>query len=504
MAHIVNTPHLPASRGTDKLTLTQHEPRLCIPPQLAPSEASDVSSGSAESHDSDGPLSYTRFSNLVEQSFDGVALSDLIIVKRSSWDALCGERDEEDELHEEARKTIEKTYEDIMESYKITLMERYKEDLAKMAGRIAELEAGTVGPASFSHTESGRGGGVILVGVEDKLAIAEERIRDLETKVDCLKLILAGRITDRERVASNTGCYHGDIEERTSAASWARHGAPSPSPAPPTVITPTGPRAILTRKKPTGNNQPPTPVSTPTTTPITKNSPQPRQQPRAVPGIITRPQQLYTTPHITTDRLVGESRSRRRAIYITNLGPNFSLPGLLRCVTQGPLERIIQYPYRGTCLLLFTHATHAQALFAAGNSRTSKNPFAGKFQANVNWADQAVVRMDYYVASRIVECGATRIVKFTGLEAGMMGKGGVRGEVDKNEILTWWGGKNNYLIDVTVKDNDGRREAVVECESVRDAWWRVQQVTMKVKEGILKVGWEWMPDYCAVGSLMRK
>lgn len=448
-------------------------------------------------------MSYERFSNLVEQSFDGVALSDLIIVKRSSWDARCGERDE-DELHEEARKTIEKTYEDIMETYKVTLGERYKEDLAKMAGRIAELEAGTAGPTNFNYTENEGGGGVTLGRTEDKLAIAEERIRDLETKVDCLKLILAGRITDRERVSNSIGYYHGDIEERASAASWARHAAPSPSPKPPTVTPPTGPRAILTRKKPTENNQLPSPVSTPTTTPILKSSPQPRQQPRNVPGIITRPQQLYTNPHITTNHLVGESRSRRRAIYITNLGPNFSLSGLLGCVTQGPLERIVQYPYRGTCLLLFTHAAHAQALFAAGNSRTSKNPFAGRFQANVNWADQAVVRMDYYVASRIVECGATRIVKFTGLEAGLVSESGVRAEVDKNEILTWWGGKNNYLIDVTVKDNDGRREAVVECESVRDAWWRVQEVTMKVKEGILKVGWEWMPDYCAAGSIMRK
>lgn len=442
-------------------------------------------------------MSYNRFSNLVEQSFDGVALSDLIIVKRSSWDALCGERDE-DELHEEARKTIEKTYEDMMENYKITLMERYKEDLAKMAERIAELEAGTVGPASLTHTESGRGG--VTLGGEDKLIIAEGRIRDLETKVDCLKLILAGRITDRERVSNNAGYYHGDLEERESAASWARQAAPSPSPKFPTVTPPTGPRAILTRKKPTGNNQ----LPTPTTTPITKNNTQRHQQPHNIPGIIARPQQLFTAPRITTDRLVGESHSRRRAIYITNLGPNFSLVGLLHCITQGPLERIVQFPYRGTCLLLFTHAAHAQALFIAGNSKTNKNPFVGKFQANVNWADQAVVRMDYYVASRIVECGATRIVKFTGLEAGIVCENGVRGEVDKDEVLTWWGGKNNYLIGVTVKDNSGRREAIVECESVRDAWWRVQEVTMKVKEGILKVGWEWMPDYCGSGSMIRK
>lgn len=444
-------------------------------------------------------MSYNRFSNLVEQSFDGVALSDLIIVKRSSWDALCGERDE-DELHEEARKSIEKTYEDIMESYKVTLMERYREDLAQMTRRIAELEAGAVDRASVNHTESGGGGGVALDGVDDKLVIAEDRIRDLESKVDCLKLILAGRITDRERVSNSVGFYHGDTEERASRASWTRQAAPSPSPNPPAITPPTGPRAILTRKKPTGRNQLPTPA----TTPIAKSNPPPYQQPHIIPGIIARPQQLYTAPRITTDRLVGESRSRRRAIYITNLGPNFSLAELLRCVTQGPLEKIVQFPYRGTCLLLFIHASHAQALFVAGNSRTNKNPFVGKFQANVNWADQAVVRMDYYVASRIVECGATRIVKFTGLEAGIVGKNGVRGVVDKNEVLAWWGGKNNYLVDVTVKDNGSQREAVVECESVRDAWWRVQEVTMKVKEGVLKVGWEWMPDYCAAGSMIRK
>lgn len=386
-----------------------------------------------------------------------------------------------------------------MKDYKTALSERYREDLARMARRIAELESGAVGPASINHTEGGRRGGVSLGGAEDKFLIAEDRIRDLETKVDCLKLILAGRITDRERVSSNVNYYHGDIEERGSAASWTRQAATLPPPKVPIVAPPTGPRAILTRKKPTGNDQLPTPATTPTT----KNNPQPRQ-PCAIPGIIARPQQLYTTLRITTDRLVGESRSRRRAIYITNLGPNFSLTGLLRCITQGPIERIVQYPYRGTCLLLFIHASHAQALFVAGNSRTNKNPFVGKFQANVNWADQAVVRMDYYVASRIVECGATRIVKFTGLEAGLVDESGVRGEVDKDEVLTWWGGKNNYLIEVTMKDNDGRREAVVECESVRDAWWRVQEVTAKVKEGTLKVGWEWMSDYCAAGLMARK
>lgn len=444
-------------------------------------------------------MSYKRFSNLVEQSFDGVALSDLIIVKRSSWDALCRERDE-DELHEEARKAIEKTYEEMMESYKTTLMERYAEDLAKMAKRIVELEANVAGT---NYTEHERSGGVALGGAEEKLAAAEERIRDLEAKVDCLKLILSGRITDRERVSNSVDHYHGDIaDERESEAwvSWAKQAAIESEPKPPPAVAPpTGPRKILARKKPTEN----IPVTIPVG-PSSKNNIQPRPQPRAIPGIITRPQPLYNAPRITTDRLVGDSRSRRRAIYITNLGPNFSLTGLLRCVTQGPLERIVPYPYRGTCLLLFIHATHAQALFVAGNSRTNKNPFSGKFQANVNWADQAVVRMDYYVASRIVECGATRIVKFTGLEAGLVGADGVRGEVDKDEVMTWWGGKNNYLVEVTLKDASERREALVECESVRDAWWRVQEVTMKVKEGTLKVGWEWVADYCGSGLAVGK
>lgn len=373
-----------------------------------------------------------------------------------------------------------------MKSYKTTLAERYREDLSKMAKRILELETGT------NSAERERDGGVALGGTEEKLVTAEERIRDLETKVDCLKLILAGRITDRERVSTNTDHYHGDIHDRDSEAwaSWAKAAALEP-PKPP----PTGPRKILTRKNPTAS-LPLAKLYPPRNTPTAPAS-KPPHQPR-VPGIITRPQ-LYTPPRITTDRLVAESRSRRRAIYITNLGPNFSLPGLLRCVSQGPLERIVPYPYRGTCLLLFIHAAHAQALFVAGNSRTNKNPFTGKFQANVNWADQAIVRMDYYVASRIVECGATRIVKFTGLEAGVVGKDGVRGAVERDEVMTWWGGKNNYLVEVTMVESGGRREALVECESVRDAWWRVQEVTTKVKEGSLKVGWEWVPDYCAVG-----
>lgn len=389
-------------------------------------------------------------------------------MKRSSWDALCRERDEE-ELREDARKAIEKTYEEVMESYKVALAERYKEDMTRMAKRIAGLEArnGVVNGGVKGHS-----------GAEEKLVIAEERIRDLETKVDCLKLILAGRITDRERVQ-----YHGDDEDR-SATSWANEAALeakeklsySTTQAPKPI--PTGPRIILHRNENTPFNNP-------------------RPTPHAIPGIIPRP---HYAPRMTTERLVAESRSRRRAIYITNLGPNFLLKALLTCITHGPLERIVPYPYRGTCLLIFIHAAHAQAFFVAGNSRTGRNPFAGKFQANVGWADQAIARMDYYVASRIVECGATRIVKFTGLETGWAGGGAV----EREEVLEWWGGKNSYLIEVKVVEVEGKKEAVVECESVRDAWWRVQEVTMKVKEGKLKVGWEWVQDYCGAGVVDGK
>ncbi|KAH0614298.1 uncharacterized protein H6S33_006184 [Morchella sextelata] len=443
-----------------------HELRLQIPSELAPSEASSRSS--VNSFNSDGgesPLTYKRFSNLVQHSFDGISLSDLIIVKRSDWEALNHELTNEGELHEQARKSIEKTYEEIMATYNATLSERYKEDMEKMAKRVAELES-KAEPLNS--------------------AVKEQNLKENGE----MKLILAGRITDRERVSTNGGQYHVEAEEETSETKLK---------AEPTVekkqhnihSVPLGPRTIL-RPNHFKNARAviPTNGSAMTRPPV----------PRATPGVVSRPSPRYTSPRITTDHLVSDSRSKRRAIYVVNLGPNFSLPALLACITQGALERIIPYPYRGTCLLIFVHSAQAHAFFLAANTPTKKHPFSGKSNANVNWADQAIARMDYYVASRIAECGATRIVKFTGLEAAVIGEGGIGSPVDKEGVIAWWGSKNNYLIGVTINDDsDGRRSAVVECESVRDAWWRVQEVTSKVKDCLLKVGWEWVPDYCASG-----
>lgn len=474
-----------------------HEPKLQIPSELAPSEVSSRSSTNSFNFNSDedeSSLTYKRFSSLVQHSFDGISLSDLIIVKRSNWEALNHELSNEGELHEQARKSIEKTYEEMMATYRATLSERYKEDMAKMAKRIAELEAkvkpinGIVDEQNFKK----RGEAKVGRELEEKLVAAQERIMDLETKVDCLKLILAGRITDRERVSANGGQYHAEAEEGHSGTKLATELTADKKQ---TNIhsVPLGPRTILHRN-PLKN----APAMVPRNGNAIVNLP----IPRTTPAMITRPSPRYTTPRITTDRLVSDSRTKRRAIYIVNLGPNFSLPALLACVTQGALERIIPYPYRGTCLLIFVHSAQAHAFFAAVNTSTKKNPFSGKFTASVNWADQAIVRMDYYVASRIAECGATRIVKFTGLEEAVIGEGGVRCPVDKENVIAWWGGKNNYLISVTISDDpEGRRSAVVECESVRDAWWRVQEVTSKIKDGLLKVGWEWVSDYCASGAV---
>ncbi|KAI5838449.1 hypothetical protein DFP73DRAFT_263985 [Morchella snyderi] len=470
-----------------------HEPRLQIPSELAPSEASSRSSVNSFNTDGDeSPLTYKRFSNLVQHSFDGISLSDLIIVKRSDWEALNHELANEGELHEQARKSIEKTYEDIMAIYKATLSERYKEDMEKMAKRIAELESKVEPPNSAVKGQNLKENGEIKVGQElgEKFATAQERIMDLETKVDCLKLILAGRITDRERVTTNGGQYHVEVEEEPSETKLKAEPAVEKK-QPNIHSVPLGPRTILHRNHFKNAR---------TIIPTNGNAMTRPPVPRATPGVVSRPSPRYTASRITTDHLVSDSRSKRRAIYIVNLGPNFSLPALLACITQGALERIIPYPYRGTCLLVFVHSAQAHAFFLAANTPSKNHPFSGKFNANVNWADQAIARMDYYVASRITECGATRIVKFTGLEAAVIGEGDVGSPVDKEGVIAWWGGKNNYLIGVTMNDHsDGRRSAVVECESVRDAWWRVQEVTSKVKDGILKVGWEWVPDYCASG-----
>ncbi|KAL7266278.1 hypothetical protein RUND412_011180 [Rhizina undulata] len=340
------------------LNLEKHEPRLPSP-ILSDFTTAHPRTATTNSPDDDSdvsPLSYAQFSTLIQQTLDGVALSDLIVIKRSDWEAQqqrlrqggfgddgkeeiaaglydLGIQSEIGVRVEKVKASIENTYERLLKVNREELAERYEKELKKLRKRVVDLEIqkqgfkfflkrkgisnGTDESNSHQSTENtsleealgaatcfraNNADGSTLGAGDEPLAQAKARILDLETQVSCLKQILSIRLTDRATNITNSPPSGAHVFRSSSGSMFdsisnpPRHASPLMASETPRIIANSRVRvlvpALVVPSRRTSNN-------------------------------VSLPKAGDIFPRLTTSWLISETASFRWVLYITKLGPNF-------------------------------------------------------------------------------------------------------------------------------------------------------------------------------------